>query len=191
MMDYDKNNWYWTVGGALVYSSAQRAYVTADNAGYMAFLAAGGVATAIDTDQNLYGVVGQVEALTALPSRRSVLIAKVDADADVIYGAVLGNRAQEYLDAYASALAYQAAGYTGTVPDDVQAWATAKAQTATWAADSIIATGTAWKAAKTAIRANRLAKKEAANSAADLNALTTVEAQWSAFVAYIKGQLGV
>lgn len=130
-------------------------------------------------------------AAEALASAKSTLIRKIDADADAVYGAVLGNRAQEYLDAYASALAYQDAGYTGAVPDDVQAWATAKSQTATWAADDIIATGTAWKAAKAAIRANRLAKKEAANTASDLAALDAVEGQWNAFVAYIKGQLGI
>ncbi len=132
---------------------------------------------------------------TAVAARLAELKANairgIDSDTDAIYGAVLGNRGIEYQDAGTAATAYKAAGYSGTVPSEVQSWATAKAQTAQWAADDILSTATAWKIAQDAIRSTRLTKKEAVRNSADATAVATILAAWSGFVAYIRGQLGV
>jgi hypothetical protein len=115
----------------------------------------------------------------------------IDADVDKIYATLMGNREAEYALAEKEALAYQAAGYTGTVPPSVQAWSAAKAKTATWATDDILAAATGWRTAQGAIRTNRLARKEAARNAVDAAALATVQAQWAGFLAAIKPQLGL
>lgn len=119
------------------------------------------------------------------------IIRSIDADVDAIYAALLGNREAEYALAEKEATAYRDAGYAGTVPASVQAWATAKTQTATWAADDILAAASGWRAAQAAIRSNRLARKEAARNAADAAALATVQAQWAGFLAVIRAQLGL
>lgn len=131
------------------------------------------------------------ENATELQAKKDRLILKIDTDVDLIISAVVGKREIEYLKAEEHANAYIAANYTGTVPEFVQDWATAKSQTATWAADNIAATATAWRSAQASLRANRLAKKEAARTAADLAALATVETAWNAFVTAIKQQLGI
>jgi len=141
---------------------------------YQAFLAAGGVPTPIP-----------------LAQQKTSLVAKIDADVDSIYAALLGNREAEYTLAEKEATAYRAAGYTGTVPASVQAWSTAKVQTATWATDDILSAAATWRTAQVAIRANRLALKEAARNAVDAAALATVQAQWAWFLAVIKPQLGL
>lgn len=126
-----------------------------------------------------------------LAASKLAQIAKIDADVDYIYQQVIGNRAQEYAQAEAEAKSYIQAGYTGTVPDFVQAWATAKGWTATQAADDIAATALAWRTAAKAMRANRLLSKEQARSAATEAQFSTAVAQWAGFFAAIKTQLGV
>ena len=125
------------------------------------------------------------------PNAQNALIKKIDSDVDEIISAVIGNRASQYEGAEREALAYKAAGYTGTVPPKVQAWATAKNQTATWAADSQIATSTGWRNAENALYAKRLLLKELARNAANSVALATVQAEWELFVSDIRSQLGV
>ena len=127
----------------------------------------------------------------SLVTERNTLVAKIDADVDLIYAAVMGNRVSEYALAEDEALAYQAAGYPITVPASVQGWAAAKVQTAAWAADSIIATAAAWRAAQGSIRGERLLRKEQAKNAIDVVALETVKTQWSGFVTAVRGQLGL
>lgn len=129
------------------------------------------------------GLLGKVRS-----DMKSRLIKKIDTDADAIYQAVQGSRGSEYALAEADAVAFKAAGYTGSVPASVHAWAAAKSQTDQWAADDILATATAWRSAMSAIRTNRLACKEAARSAVDVSA---VAIQWSGFVVAIRGQLGL
>lgn len=121
----------------------------------------------------------------------SALIKQIDADADAIYTAALGNRATEYAEAEAQAQAYKDAAYAGDVPDYVEAWASATGHSAQWAADDILATAAAWRSAQTAIRAQRLAAKEAARRATDAAALAAVAGQWTAFVTAIRAQLGI
>lgn len=128
---------------------------------------------------------------TALADEIAALIRQIDADADAIYTAALGNRATEYAEAEAQAQSYAEAAYTGAVPAYVQAWADATGNTAQWAADSILATATAWRTAQTAIRTKRLAHKEAARRAADFDALDLVKSSWTAAVHAIRAQLGV
>jgi len=125
----------------------------------------------------------------ALSEVKADFIAKVDTDADAIYATALGNRETEYAQAEAEAGAYRTAGYSGDVPSYVQAWASAKGKPAQWAADDILATALAWRTAQAAIRTNRLACKEAARSAQDVEALEAVQVRWNAFVAAIINQL--
>lgn len=126
-----------------------------------------------------------------LAAQKSDLITKIDADIDSIVTKVVGRRETEYLKAEEQALAYIAANYTGAVPAFVQSWATAKNQTATWAADDIAATAAAWRAAQAIMRENRLQHKEDARNAADAAALSLVETSWNTFVAAIKTQLEI
>ena len=121
----------------------------------------------------------------------AALIRQIDADADAIYNAALGNRATEYAEAESQAQGFKDAGYAGAAPAYVQAWADATGNTAQWAADSILATATAWLSAQTTIRANRLAHKEAARRAADFDALDLVKAGWTTAVQAIRAQLGI
>lgn len=131
------------------------------------------------------------ESASDIAARKNKLIVKIDNDVDEIINKVVGKREIEYLKAEEHALAYIAANYIGTVPAFVQNWADAKNETATWAANNIAATATAWRAAQASLRANRLAKKEAARTAADIATLSTVETTWNAFIITIKQQLGI
>lgn len=128
------------------------------------------------------------EAASAILTARTALLKQIDADTDAIYLAVQGYRGPEYMLAETDATAYKDAGYTGTVPSSVQSWATAKSQTAQWAADDILATAAAWRTAQASIRAQRLARKEQARTAADLAPVAT---GWAGFVAAIRAALGV
>ena len=141
----------------------------------------------------LYAVPAEKAAAiaAALDAIKSAAILKIDIDTDSLYGAVLGNRAEEYTGAFDDAAGYKLAGYTGTVPDGVQSWATAKSWTAQQAADDIIATATAWKAAQKAIRATRLARKEQVRAATDAAGVSAALTAWAGFVTYMRGQLGL
>ena len=132
--------------------------------------------------------IAAVEAARVLAAARANLIRQIDADTDAIYRAVQGDRAMEYVLAESDAKAYKSAGYTGTVPDSVASWASAKGETATWATDDILTTARGWRQAQSAIRATRLTCKEQARTATDL---APVVAQWAGFVVAIKTALGV
>lgn len=118
-------------------------------------------------------------------------IRQIDADVDAIYGAVIGNRQSEYDAAERDAQAYKAAGYAGAVPSCVQSWATAKKWAAKQAADDILATSAAWRAAQADIRANRLARKEDVRAAANPAAVDDVLATWAAYVKATRASLGL
>lgn len=127
---------------------------------------------------------------------RSGALVRIDADVDAITATVIGNRGVEYVEAEAQALAYQQAGYTGTVPSMVQAWVNAKAiEGVTWtaqqAADDILLTAAQWRGAVDAIRTQRLNAKAYVRVAADQQALDLALAQWAGFVAFIRQQLGI
>lgn len=128
--------------------------------------------------------------ITPIPTVAECL-AKIDADTDLIYGAVLGNRAEEYTRAATEAQAYKDASYIGTVPASVQSWATAKSWTLTQATDDILATAAQWTGAQAAIRAARLLRKEQVRTAPNAAGVTVAMNAWAGFVVYIRGQLGL
>lgn len=141
-------------------------------------------------------VIAAYLVLTAVPEltleeQVSNALVEIDADTDAIYGAVLGNRGPEYLDAEFAAQAFKDAGYIGIVPEDVQSYATAMGWTEQQAADDILLTAANWRPAKHAIRANRLAAKEAVRDSLAISEVEAVLAWWAVFVAAIRAQLGI
>lgn len=126
-----------------------------------------------------------------LAEAKLAFVKSVDTDVDRIYRDALGDRGPEYTLAEQEAKAYKAAGYSGTVPESVQAWADAKGQTATWATDDIVTQATQWRSAQSAMRTKRLAEKEAGRAATTLVQLDLVRARWDAFVTYIRGLLSI
>lgn len=139
---------------------------------------------------------GTVIVKPAAPPRnilaeKIAFILQIDTDADALIRAVIGERASQYEGAERESLAYKAAGYTGAVPPKVQAWATAKNQTATWAADSQIATAEDWRNAENVLYAKRLLLKETARAAVDAAALDAVKENWAVFMAALKTSLDV
>ena len=141
----------------------------------------------IPTQEEL-DAIAATEAARVLTAARKSLIHQIDADTDAIYRAVQGDRAMEYLQAEADAKVYKAAGYTGTVPDSVSSWASARTQSTTWATDDILTTATSWRQAQSAIRATRLTCKEQARTATDL---APIAATWSGFLVTVRSALGL
>lgn len=107
-----------------------------------------------------------------LEQLRLRLLCCLDTFADAASQAYAGNelRALEYQRAAADALTYKDTGYKGDVPAGVQAWADAKGLSGKDAADGILAKAAACDQALYAIRALRLAGKEAVRQAADADA---------------------
>jgi hypothetical protein len=132
-----------------------------------------------------------VAAVALLEANRSALIARIDAEVDAIYAAVIGNRSDEYNAARDEATAFAAADYAGDAPASVQSWADAKGWAAQQAADDILAAAARLVALRDTIRAQRLAKKEAARLALDAAALDTVSGQWAAALAAIRSAAGL
>ena len=93
--------------------------------------------------------------VTPLPKLKARLLLKIDADTDAIYGAVIGERANEYNDAAAQAIAFKGGAYLGLAGNKVKSWADAKGWTATQATDDILAQATQWRSIEDAIRSNR------------------------------------
>lgn len=91
MMGYTPKNWYWIVGGSTtqVYSSAARAYVSIADSAYAAWVAAGGIPTKIDTDNNLRVVLFSAGVLsinlisTATPSLDGNYLVTPDAQTSI------------------------------------------------------------------------------------------------------------
>lgn len=125
------------------------------------------------------------------PLDRTAISAKIDAEVDALYAAVIGNRAAEYEQAEREAQAYAAADFAGAVPPMVQAWADAKGWTGQQAAQDIIAQAAAWRGAQTQIRAQRLLRKEQVRTAASDDAVHAAVAAWAAALGQIKAALGV
>lgn len=123
------------------------------------------------------------------PNAKAASILQIDIDTDSLIRSVIGERGSEYELAEKEAAAFKSAGYPVTVPSSVIAWATAKGWTAKAAADSIIAKAMNWRSAQSALRAERLLRKEQARTAVDATALDVVMAQWAAFLAALKAQL--
>jgi hypothetical protein len=131
------------------------------------------------------------KADAAFQAAKDAAILLIDADVDSIYGLVAGNRATEYALAEEDALAYKAAGYTGTVPGSVQAWAAAKGWTPTQSADDILLTAAQWRGAQGTIRASRLLRKEQIRVATTQTALDAAVAAWVGFRKAARTSLGL
>ncbi|MEO2217404.1 hypothetical protein ABGV49_10090 [Chromobacterium vaccinii] len=100
------------------------------------------------------------------------LLREIDAAADAASQFYVGSelRALEYRQAAAEAQSYKDGGCKGDAPPAVQAWASAKGLSGKDAADGILAKAAACDQALYAIRALRLAGKEAVRNAADADA---------------------
>ncbi|WP_158301002.1 phage tail protein [Chromobacterium sp. ATCC 53434] len=98
---------------------------------------------------------------------------RIDDAADSASRPYAGNelRALEYRRAAAEAQSYKDGGYKGDAPPMVKAWADAKDLSGKDAADGILAKAAAGDQALAAIRALRLAGKEAVRRAADADAV--------------------
>lgn len=79
-MEYNPADWYWKVGAdtSKVFSSLTGDYVDLNAAAYLAFLAGGGVPTAIGTEDELGAVLAPH---SVRPSRAGILDAYKDAQA--------------------------------------------------------------------------------------------------------------
>ena len=131
------------------------------------------------------------QVAASLATLKTNAVVAIDREVDAIYQAALGNRGPEYTGAELAAQAYADAGYTGTVPADVQSWATAKGWTATAAANDILTEAAKLRTAKSAIRAARLLRKEQVRAAADGGQVTAAMVAWAGFAAAVRQQLGV
>ncbi|AXE29700.1 phage tail protein [Chromobacterium phragmitis] len=100
------------------------------------------------------------------------LLREIDAAADAASQLYVGSelRALEYRQAAAEAQSYKDGGCKGDAPPMVKAWADAKGLSGKDAADGILAKAAAGGQALAAIRALRLAGKEAVRNAADADA---------------------
>lgn len=144
--------------------------------------------------ENAEGLYGDPErALTYdnLPVASAELVARIDADVDVIYDKVMGRRQAEYERAEAEARAFAEADYTGATPPMVLSHAIAKGWSAQVAADDILAVSAAWRTAQEVLRTQRLLRKEQARTALGPASLKATEATWAGFVAAIRIQLGL
>lgn len=137
----------------------------------------------------VWAVVDSARYAELLNAEIAAFVLRIDTDADALIREVIGERASQYAGAEREALAYQAAGYIGTVPPKVQAWATAKNQTATWAADSQIAAAANWRNAENALYATRLLLKESGRNAIDAESLDVIKTQWAEFIAALRLQV--
>lgn len=145
----------------------------------------------VDSPATLTGGLLLVPTPTELTILRNEALVKTDTDCDDIYFKVLGFRDIEYINAETEARAYKAAGYTGTVPALVAAYAYGSGTTAQQAADYTIALSDQWRPAMQAIRTYRTAAKTQLATVTNKQELDTAMAQWSGFVSSIKAQLGV
>lgn len=130
-------------------------------------------------------------AAQQLANAQAAGCASIDSAADSVYVQVGGpspGRLAEYQQANTDAQAFKTAGYTGTIPQTIQCWATAANLTAQAAADNILATASQWEAILVGIRSARLLGK------ANVNAATTVAAAQSAAataIANVKAAAGI
>jgi hypothetical protein len=146
-----------------------------DYAEYLAWLAAGNTPLPV--------------VVPTLAQNSAALVIKIRTDASKIIGDAIGNFGNEYALAKSEADAFKAAGYLGTVPASVVSWAAPKGWTAQQACDDILATAANFLTAQNAIRANRLARAEAAKVCTTQAQLDTITGQWDGFAVAIRAQL--
>ena len=136
-------------------------------------------------------VLPQHPAIKTLAEQQAQARSTIDQDADAIVRDTIGDRAEEYRQAEADTLAYQAAGFEGTAPASVAVWAQASGLGNQAAAQSILEQAAAWRGALLAIRQNRLQAKADVGAATGEQGIADALELWAGFVATIRGQLGV
>jgi hypothetical protein len=116
------------------------------------------------------------------------MIAIIDAEADIIRARVVGDpvRAFEYQWAENEANAFKAAGYTGTVPPSIAAWAQAKNWTSQQAADDVLQAAANFRSAMSSLRTTRLIGKETIRNAATEEIANAAYVQTMATLAQIR-----
>lgn len=162
-----------------------------------------GMVAVFNEEQETWELMAAVaaEALAAghVPSfdeQKSEALRLVDQSIDLIYAAVIGNRAQEYLMAEEEAIMYLAAlaeddGADVTVPDSVQSDADAFNRTPEEAAAAILMQAAAWRTASAAMRRERLAMKASIRNAGTPQDLASLSTDWNATLADFHAELGV
>lgn len=110
------------------------------------------------------GALTQQWALVECPApviaaRRQAMIDSIDAACAAIYTRV-GRFSEEYKEREAQAIAFKAAGYTGTVPRQVAAFATPAGVTPTYATDLILSQAAQLRGALSALGELRMRKYE-------------------------------
>lgn len=131
-----------------------------------------------------------IAARTPLSSKINNAITKTYTDVDSIYSFAIGNRSEEYKQAEAAALAYQAAGYIGSVSEYISSWATSNApMTNAQSADAIIARAVALRSAMVAMRTQRFVSQAAMRAATTNAELNSALSTWNTFVATTKAAL--
>jgi hypothetical protein len=145
-----------------------------------------GIIVEMSSDEQSNFIASQEALAPTLQVLIGNFILQIDADADALIRSVIGERASQYESAEREALAYKAAGYTGTVPPKVQAWATAKNQTAQWAADSQIETAAIWRNSENDLYAKRLLLKEQTRNTTDITELDLIKADWNQFMGLLR-----
>jgi len=131
----------------------------------------------------------------ALDAQKAAAITKTYIDVDLIYEEKVGKRGPEYVDSEREALAYQAAGYTGAVSPYISGFAlsngTGQVQTATWAANAILAQAAGLRAAQLAMRNTRFDSQKAMRAATTQAQLDAAVAGWNGFIAALRATLGI
>lgn len=131
------------------------------------------------------------ETSADLASRRFVLLAEIDRQADAIYTDAVGVRALEYQMAAVAAATFKTAGYAGEVPAGVQSLMDARGWGPGTAADAIVEKALAWEQTQDLIRRLRQAIKQRVRDAADLDSLSAACADWIDFVNATRTGLGL
>lgn len=118
-------------------------------------------------------------------------LADTYADVDAIYAAAIGGRAPEYEQAEQAAIAFQAAGYTGTASPYVAGYAVTAGITDRQSADLIIGRANGLRAAVLAMRSTRFTAQSSMRAATTQAELDAAVAAWTAFIAQVRASLGL
>ncbi len=129
--------------------------------------------------------------LPSIEQQIASALAGTYADVDAIYAAAIGGRAPEYEQAEQAALAYQAAGYTGTASPYVADYAVTAGITDRQSAELIIARANGLRAAVLVMRSTRFTAQSAMRAATTQAELDAAVAAWTAFIAQVRIQLGL
>ena len=129
--------------------------------------------------------------LPSIEQQIAAALANTYTDVDAIYSAAIGSRAPEYEQAEQAALAFQAAGYTGTASPYVADYAATAGITDQQSADLIIAHANGLRAAVLAMRSTRFTAQSSMRAATTQAELDAAVAAWRVFIAQVRTSLGL